>query len=202
MRGGANLEHERAVVKQARDDPGAFQQLYRHYLPGVYAYVASRVDTADDAEDLTAEVFLKVVEGLDRFEYRATGSFAAWLFRIAHNLVCDFHRHHRVRGRPLPLHAVPEPPSRQAIPEEEMLREESVAEVRRLLDTLAPRRREVLTLRFFGGLRNREIAAVLGLDERTVASHLCRGCQELYDKRAALPCMLEGGSHARVGGAG
>ncbi|HET7078316.1 MAG TPA: sigma-70 region 4 domain-containing protein, partial [Chloroflexia bacterium] len=60
------------------------------------------------------------------------------------------------------------------------------ADLHRLIATLSPRRREVITLKFFGGLQNREIAAVLGLDERTVASHLCRALEDLYARYTRL----------------
>src|SRR5215510_12954276 len=83
---------EQQMIQEARHDPTAFRALYRRYCPRVYAYVAYRVGRAADAEDLTADIFLKVVEGLPRFEDRGEGAFAAWLCRIAHNAVGQFYR--------------------------------------------------------------------------------------------------------------
>src|SRR5438309_2277905 len=75
---------------------------------------------------------------------------------------------------PLTSDEMPSLPATTLLPEDDMVRKETFAHLRGLLDTLSPRRQEVITLRFFGGLQNSEIAEVLGLDERTVASHLCR----------------------------
>jgi RNA polymerase sigma factor (sigma-70 family) len=67
-------------------------------------------------------------------------------------------------------------------PEEALTQRETFRHMRALLETLSPRRQEVITLRFFGGLRNKEIAHVLDLDERTIASHLSRGLEDLREK--------------------
>ena len=67
---------------------------------------------------------------------------------------------------------------------------EHVATIIASIAELAPRQQEIILLRFFGQLRNREIAAVLGLDERTVAAYLCRGLQELARKSQRTPLLL------------
>jgi RNA polymerase sigma-70 factor (ECF subfamily) len=170
---------ERALCVEARRDPEAFRELYRHYLPRVYGYVASRVARKEDAEDLVAQAMLHAVQGLGTFEHRGEGSFAAWLFRIAHNVVGDFRRRNGHRDLELPLEDASHLADTSPLPDEEAVRAEEGAWLRRLVGTLPPRRQEVVTLRFFGRLRNREIAAVLGLGERMVASHLCRALEEL-----------------------
>jgi RNA polymerase sigma-70 factor (ECF subfamily) len=175
---------EQRLIEQARCDPPAFGQVYQHYFPRLYAYVWYRVGTTPETEDLVADIFLKVVAALraGRFEWRHAGSFAAWLFRVAHNSVRDYRRDHQRGMPPLPLDAVADLPARTPLPEEGVLQQEEVAVLRRLLATLSPRRQEVITLKFFAGLRNTEIATVLGLDERTVASHLSRGLADLHSK--------------------
>jgi RNA polymerase sigma-70 factor (ECF subfamily) len=173
------LNHERKLVEQARDNPDAFRELYRHYFPRVYAYVAYRVGRVWDAEDLTANIFVKVVESLERFEWRGEGSFAAWIFRIAYSEVSQFYRQRREH---LSLDELPDIQSSALSPDQMVLRKEQFARLRARIGTLSPRRQEIITLRFFGGLRNQEIAAVLGLDERTVASHLSRALEDLQRK--------------------
>src|SRR6476469_4501493 len=96
-------ETDRALVERASHDPQAFRQLYNLYFPRLYSYISYRVGRVQDAEDLTAAVFLKVVEELDRFQWRRDHSFAAWLFRIAHNLVSNFHRDNRSAASTIPL---------------------------------------------------------------------------------------------------
>jgi RNA polymerase sigma-70 factor (ECF subfamily) len=178
----AQATDEGALIRQAQQDSEAFRQLYRRYFPRVYAYVAYRVNTIADAEDVVSSVFLHVVEALRRFEYRGEGSFAAWLFRIAYNEVQQHYRQQRRSGQVIALDDAPDLPGSQPSPDEIVQTNERAAQVRALLNTLSPRRRDIISLRFFAELRNQEIAVVLGLDERTVASHLSRGLDDLYHK--------------------
>lgn len=171
-------DEERALIRQMSSNPDAFRRLYQHYFPRVYAYVAYRVGTKQEAEDLTATIFMKVIEAIDRFEYRGAGAFATWVFRIAHNEVQQFYRV-LYRRETLPLDDLPEIESTEILPDEAFARKEQFARLRQALMALSPRRQEIISLRFFAGLRNNEIAAVLALDERTVASHLCRGLEDL-----------------------
>ncbi|HEY3217738.1 MAG TPA: RNA polymerase sigma factor [Candidatus Limnocylindria bacterium] len=172
-----------AAIERARRDRSAFAELYDAYFARVYGYVAARLGSRSDAEDVVADTFVRALDALPRFEYRGPGSFAAWLFRIAHNraLTESAKRRHQVdldadavAGRPGSLV--------DRSPEAGVEQAEDAHLIRRLIQSLSPRRQEVVTLRFFGGLRNREIAEVLGLDERTVASHLCRALDELRTK--------------------
>ncbi len=190
-----NLEDEQALVEQAQHDPQAFRQLYAFYFPKLYAYVRYRVGKRQDAKDLVGETFLRVVTELGKFRWRADGSFAAWLFRIAHNLVSNFFRQQQRVGKNVTWEEMGEIPDNTLLLEE--LAVQQSAYILKLVGTLSVRRQEVITLKFFGGLKNREIAQVLGLDERTVASHLCRGLEDLQRKLLAegqgieMPHLLE-----------
>jgi RNA polymerase sigma-70 factor, ECF subfamily len=175
-------DHERALIARARDNPDAFRDLYRHYFPRVYAYVVYRVGRVPDAEDLTADIFMRVVEALPNFEYRGAGAFPAWLFRIAHYRVVEYFR--RQRHTVVPLDDLPDIVSDSPAPDAVIAQKERFARLRQQISTLSPRRQEIVTLRFYGGLRNNEIAAVLGLDERTVAAHLCRALEDLQARYA------------------
>jgi RNA polymerase sigma-70 factor, ECF subfamily len=171
-------DEEQSLIAQVSRNPEAFSSLYQHYYPRIFAYVAYRVGSKQEAEDLTAAIFIKVIESIDRFEYRAPGAFATWLFRIAHNEVQQFYRT-LYRREIVPLDDLPDIESADLLPDEAFARKEQFARLRGALISLSPRRQEIITLRFFGGLRNNEIAAVLALDERTVASHLYRGLEDL-----------------------
>ncbi|MFP3895395.1 MAG: RNA polymerase sigma factor [Anaerolineales bacterium] len=173
-------KQERALLKRAASEPKALQALYDHYFPRVYAYTSYRVGRAQDVEDIVADAFLTVVDKLDTFQWRGKGSFAAWLFRIVRNRVSDFYRRGRGSEAVVPLEDLPDLASGALSPADAFAQKERFAHLRRLIETLSPRRREVVLLRFFGGLRNKEIAELLALDERTVASHLCRGLKDLH----------------------
>ena len=171
-------ESEQALIQRARSDPDAFRMIFRNMHPRVFAYIAYRVGRAEDAEDITADVFMRVVNGLGRFEYRGEGAFTAWLFQIAHREVARFFSRKRIDAD-IPLDEMPDIVGHDPTPEQALVRKERFAAVRAALADLPPRRAEVLTLKFYGELRNKEIAAVLGLDERTVASNLSRALDQL-----------------------
>lgn len=168
---------EHHLIQQARHKPDAFRALYHRYLSRVYAYVAYRVGRRADAEDLTADIFMKALEGLPQFEDRGEGAFAAWLFRIAHHRLAQFYRQHAPVE--VSFDELPDLQSDSPTPEAFIQQQERFTRLYQRIALLSPRRQEILTLRFFGELRNNEIAEVLGLDERTVASHLCRAIEDL-----------------------
>jgi RNA polymerase sigma-70 factor (ECF subfamily) len=175
-------EQEQRLVTQARHAPPGMRELYQAYVLPVYAYIASRVGQTPDAEDLVSETFLKVVEGLHTFRWQGTQSFSAWLFRIAHNVVQDFFRQSYKQGTSVQLDDIRALPSTALLPDELVLQKEQFAHLYHLMRTISPRRQDIIALKFFGGLRNQDIATILALDERTVAAHLCRGLEELHRK--------------------
>lgn len=188
---GADAEAVADMVRRARADPRAFGEIYDAYFARIYGYVAARLEARADAEDVVADTFVRALDKLQQFQYRGPGSFAAWLFRIAHNRVLDERRrqdHPTTVGDPLldvQGHA-----TNDGAPDTEVEREEESRHLRDLIRSLPPRRQEVIALKFFGGLRNREIAEVMGVDERTVASHLCRALEQLrsrYERAAKAP---------------
>jgi RNA polymerase sigma-70 factor (ECF subfamily) len=184
-------DQEREYIRQACTDPRAFAPIYDHYFPRVHAYVRYRVYDPQDAQDIIADVFFRAIRHLKRFRWRNTNSFAAWLFRIAHNLVIDYRRQRKPAGLPLePEDNLVGLVDQAPLPEDVLAQQEAFRQIRALIATLSPRRQEVITLRFYGGLRNYEIARVLGLDERTVAAHLCRALQDL-ERRYAAPAQPE-----------
>lgn len=180
VKGQLDSAQERRLLVRARKDAGAFRVLYEHYLPRVFAYVGYRVGSLPDTEDVVSSIFTKVVADLTRFEPRGEGSFAAWLFRIAHDEVVNYYRQRRRELASVPLDELPGLAASSLLPLEVAEQKEKLAYLRRLVAQLSPRRQEIVTLKFSGGLRNCEIAHVLGLDERTVASHLCRALDDLH----------------------
>jgi len=176
-----NIDQEKEWLARAPEDPQAFKRLYDHYFPRLYAYVSYRVGRVQDTEDLVAETFLKAIEKIDSFEWRHKNSFAAWLFSIARNLISNFRRQEQ-RWETVPLDESPNLQARKLLPEDVVMQKEKFQRLRKLIGTLTPRQQEIITLRFFGGLRNQEIAEILGIDERTVAAHLCRGLETAHRK--------------------
>src|SRR5258706_3373218 len=79
---------ERRLIEAAQSDPARFAEVYENYFELVYAYIARRVGNRAEAEDLTGEVFRKALASLPRFKWRGA-PFAAWLLRIASNMIAD-----------------------------------------------------------------------------------------------------------------
>lgn len=95
-------QREQALIRAAqRGDQNAFAALYRAYVDKIYRYIFFRVESTQTAEDLTAEVFLRMVEGLPNYEDRNT-PLLVWLYRIAHARVIDHYRRYRRTAEPDP----------------------------------------------------------------------------------------------------
>lgn len=167
------------LVRAAQADATAFAPLYQQYYPRIYRYLRARVSTDEDAADLTHAVFVRALAALP--EYRDRGlPFAAWLFRIARNIATDSQRRHRPT---VDLDTMPE--ERYATganpPEQAALAAERLDRLRVILATLDSDKRELLTLRFAGGLTSAEIAAVVGKREGAVKRQLSRIIQGLRE---------------------
>lgn len=168
---------ERALVEAAKRDPAAFTVLYQRYFARVYRYLRIRLQSEEDAADLTQQVFLKALDALPRYQSRRA-PFAAWLFTIARRTLAD-----RFRRRPviLPLEAAGDLLADHEM-EAAVLRRESLEQLSLLLSTLNPEARDLLALRFAAGLTTPEIAAILGKRPEAVRKSLSRLLQSLKEQ--------------------
>lgn len=156
------------LIKRARKgDAEAFGQIYDRYYDSVYAYVLRQVGTPADAEDITAGVFLDVLEKLDGFRWRGAG-FAAWLFRIARNDVLDHFRRRGTKAREVSMtDETLEMPSGVLVENQA----ETAWRDRNLMasiDRLSDEQRQVVLLKLLVNFSNRQIGAVLGKSEGAV----------------------------------
>ena len=167
-----------ALVAAAKADPAAFEAIYERYLPRVYRYLAARATNPEEAADLTQAVFLKALDGLSGYKAKST-PFASWLFRIARNAAIDAHR----RKRPtVPWEFVPEfHPEGGDSPDEAILHAERRRELRAALAQLEPDKRDLLALRYAGGLTAAEIAPLVGKRPEAVKKQLQRTLRELKE---------------------
>ena len=164
--------HERLLVEAAQQHPGQFSVLYEQNFERVYAYVVRRVRDRSAAEDLTAEVFHKALANLPRFNW--TGApFAAWLFRIAANIIAD--RAKRA-GRETDLSERNDVAETSPINLEEV---EQSALLFSLVAKLPADQRRVILLRFAEEQSIREIATTLGRSEGAVKQLQFRGLESL-----------------------
>lgn len=185
---------EQVLIQRAQTDADAFKELYRRYVKRVYSYVAARVNAPQDAEDIVAEVFLRVIKNLDQLRYPQQISFAAWLFAIARHAVADHYRRNGAADKYLSLEDAPIAAPAEKQPDYILSQNEESAQLYRLIQTLPQRKREIITLRYYGGLRNQEIAEVLGIGEKTVSAYLSRALSDLQDRVQAMQ-SVEGQAH-------
>ncbi len=157
-------------------------ELYEELFPSVYSYVSYRVGDQAQTEDIVSIVFLQAAKKYSQFTWHHNQSFNAWIFKIARNAIWDFHRKQNAERFSIDIDAVPEIASQEAPIEGQILMKEQFKLLRELIGTLAPRAQEVIALRFFGGLSNKEVALVLDIDQRSVSSYLSRGLRDLEEK--------------------
>src|SRR5581483_3179212 len=159
---------EAELIERAKIDPTAFSQLYERYLDRIYAYVYYRTGDARDAEDLTARVFYRALAHLP--EFNQTGApFVAWLYRIAHNLVANWHRD-RTRHPELPLDLWAQTPMPEGAPHAQAERAEAESKLLEAIRALPADRQHLLLLKFVDGLSNLEIGKILGRSEGAIKS--------------------------------
>jgi len=157
---------EEQLVERAKEDPEAFGVLYSRYVDQIYQYVFYRTGNRYDAEDLTARTFYKALANLARYRYRGL-PFSAWLYRIAHNLVANWHRDRKRRGG-VSLDAVAMIGKGGDSAQEFVESHERVEVLRDAVSRLPVERQELLVLKYTTELSNREIGKVMGRSEGAV----------------------------------
>jgi RNA polymerase sigma-70 factor (ECF subfamily) len=166
---------ERRLVEAAQRDPARFADLYESFFELVYSYVVRRVRSRPEAEDLTAEVFHRALRSLPRFKW--TGApFAAWLFRIAANMIADrTKRAAREQG----AGAVEDIATKAAQSQTDIEEVERQAHLFRLVEALAEDQRRVVLMRFVDEKSISEIAQVLERSEGAIKQLQFRALQNL-----------------------
>ncbi len=164
----ASTDHVRTLVDRAQQgDRAALEELYLLHFDRIYSYLHMTVGNRHDAEDLTTQTFLKMLESIGRFRWQAA-PFSAWLFRIAHNLSMDHFRAHR---RWQPYEEVPEPHgSEEPSAELEAMQSIGRQSMLELIDTLSHEQQQVLTLKFVFNFANADVARILDKTEGAIKS--------------------------------
>lgn len=153
------MTSEHTLLERARAyDADALGELYDQYAPLIYAYLYRRVHNAQLAEDLTGEVFVRVLQAIQSEQFWHT-SFRRWLYRIAHNLLVDYYR----KQPPVPMLALDEQlVAARGDPDSALAEKLSRQDLLAAISQLTPDQQQVLVLRFGEGLAAREVAEVMG----------------------------------------
>jgi len=161
-------EDERSQVESARaGDPEAIGWLYERYFDRIYRYVFLKLNDPTDAEDITEQVFLKMIEAISGFKWQGS-SFASWLFRIAHNLIVDHVRQHSRRPQVAldPVGATI--PAEGSDPHDWAEQSDLGGHLRECMAELTELQARVIALKFGGGLSNAEVAEILDRSEGAI----------------------------------
>jgi RNA polymerase sigma-70 factor, ECF subfamily len=157
----------RLVERAQQGDRAALEELYLTHFDRIYSYLHMSVGNRHDAEDLTTQTFVRMLESIAKFRFQAA-PFSAWLFRIAHNLAMD---HFRAAKRVQPEDDVPEPAgSEQDSAEVEAMHAIGRQSLLELIEGLSDEQQQVLTLKFVFNFSNAEVATILEKTEGAVKS--------------------------------
>ncbi|MBN1312420.1 MAG: sigma-70 family RNA polymerase sigma factor [Anaerolineae bacterium] len=159
---------EDELVERAKTDPEAFGEIYERYVTRIYNYIYYRTGNHQDAEDVTARVFQRALQHIPSYVNRGL-PFSAWLYRIAHNLVVNWHRD-RGRRKVVPLDDLPLGTLRSDAPEQVTESREEQDWLLASIHTLPDDRQQLLILKFVERLSNAEIGEIMGRSEGAVKS--------------------------------
>lgn len=166
------------IIHQAQcGDRDAVAQLYQEYAQAIYRYIVHRVPTVADAEDLTAEVFVKMVEGLS--QYRVTDiPFEAWLYRIAAARIADHYRRHARRPE---TDLSDDMPGYEPLVEEQILHQQELGSLQDAMRQLSDEQQSVLILRFVERKSHEEVGRIINKSLSAVKTIQYRALVELAE---------------------
>jgi RNA polymerase sigma-70 factor, ECF subfamily len=168
------------LTRAGQGDKEAFGLLYERYMGRIYNYVYYRTGNQYDAEDLTARVFFRAMHHIKNYQNRGL-PFSAWLYRIAHNLVANWHRDNS-RKKEIPLEDGLLPGhSHHDYPESALVQTEERERLLNIIRKLPPDRQQLLILKFVDHMSNAEIGQVMGRTEGAVKSLYHRTLLSLRD---------------------
>lgn len=180
---------EVALTQAAKGDSEAFGVLYERYVGRVYNYVYYRTGNVYDAEDLTARVFYRAIRHIGNYRDRGL-PFSAWLYRIAHNLVANWHRD-ASRRKEIPLDESLTGSDNGGHPEHELLENEERERLLSVIRRLPPDRQQLLILKFVEHMPNSDIGQIMGRSEGAVKSLYHRTLLALRKEYGMAPAVGE-----------
>jgi RNA polymerase sigma-70 factor (ECF subfamily) len=188
------------LARAAQGDLEAFGLLYEQYVGRIYNYVYYRTGNIYDAEDLTERVFIRAMRHIPNYHDRGL-PFTAWLYRIAHNLVANWHRDNS-RRKEIPLDDGLQPIYQGEHPEHELLRTEERERLLSAIRGLPGDRQQLLILKFVEHLSNVEIGQIMGRSEGAVKSLYHRTLLTMRDELESVALALEDREHGKDGNGG
>ncbi len=172
-----------AALQASQNNLNAFLPVYEHYVDRIYSYCLYRVHSAQDAEDLTSQIFARA---MDRCHTYKGGNVGAWLFRIAYHITID---HFRAK-HPVSLSddvLITFPDGQQKSPLDHVIHDEQIKTLYHLLNQLEDDKRNLLLLRITGNLSAADVGAIVGKSAGAVRVEIHRIVQSLKQLAQELP---------------
>ena len=163
-----DYQDESELIARAKEDREAFGELYERYVDRIYTYVYYRTSNAAEAEDLTAKIFMRAMRHMENYDDRGL-PFSAWLYRIARNLVANWHRD-RSRRRFIALDDIAQWRVGAESPELQTQFSQDRDSLLKAVRRLPADRQELLILKFVDQLSNAEIGEIMGRSEGAIKS--------------------------------
>lgn len=176
----ADLSDDEALLRAGQGNSEAFGVLYERYLPRIYNYVYYRTGNPHEAEDLTARVFQRAISNINRYQNKGV-PFSAWLYRIAHNLVANWHRD-RNRRQEVSLEETIEWHPSGEMPETHLVASQELEALLKVIRRMPPERQQLLILKFVESLSNAEVGMIMRRSEGAVKSLYHRTLLALRDE--------------------
>lgn len=167
------------IERAIQGDDEAFSLLYQENLKKIYNYIYYRTGNSHDAEDLTARVFQRALNHISKYK-KTNVPFSAWLYRIAHNLVANWHRDNS-RRKEVPLEEQTELRNKPEIPEREIEDRQEIEFLLKTIHRLSHDRQMVLILKYVEDLSNKEIGDIMRKSEGAIKSLYHRTLLELRE---------------------
>lgn len=161
-------DSEEGLIERAKEDPAAFGLLYERYVDRIYNYIFHRTGNPHDAEDLTARTFYRALTNIQSYTDRGA-PFSAWLYRIAHNLVANWHRD-QSRRQVISLDELVVANRGKRTRDQMAEQLEEAQALQEAIRRLHPDRQLLLILKFSEGMSNVEIGQVMGRSEGAIKS--------------------------------
>lgn len=170
------VSDEDLVRQYANGDNDAFDLLLKRHQEKVYSYVMRAIKNEDVANDIFQETFVKAIHTIKQGRYTESGKFAAWISRIAHNLVIDYYRQEKAENvQNVNIEDVDFINSKdfsEDTIEDIMVRDQIHEDVKHLIDELPRLQREVLVMRYYQGLSFKEISEATNVSINTALGRM------------------------------
>ena len=183
------INDNNAIDLARKGDALAFSYLYEKNLLKIYNYIYFRVGSSSDAEDITSRVFYRAFGHINNYIEKGV-PFSAWLYRIAHNLIANWHRDNQ-RRKEVPLEDHVDLPHNSTQPERLIEKSQENELLMKGIRRLSPDRQQLILLKYLEDLSNAEIAIIMGRSEGAIKSLYHRALIALREEMEKIGYHVE-----------